>query len=1542
MVSGLASSCDLIRPSWQAHLSHDDYPEDQVAKAVDFRGLGKSYGKKKLNYFYNLILKIVSCVLRFFKVHSEKIERKLEDHNYQASMHSLCRKFVRKLDIGDTQQAEPEKGLTIQVFLAEQVNLQSAKFVYQSSKYLKYLRQVQALQDMLQSGKIANFDEDFNRLPPRLQRALCEVISLSQNLKNSEEGKKQLLLNPKILEEIKNDQGENVLQQFAFVFGQIEACYRDLSLLTIAKQQVDDPEKCSKALGAISSRSSLIMNLEAIKSANHEEKIPLIENGINALMKQQIQPMKKALKPLQIEARDVFDTSINRLGEDLTDDVMSEPITVAMVAVEHSALISQGGLAEAVEGMANSLAQMNPENRVRLIFPKYSTLPKEIMGQLQKCREIYVDSKGVPIEVYRVTLDSGVECYFIEHPSFELKGEKPNIYDEQAKERFTAFSGMAADLLYQMKGNDVIHLHDWHAAGVAMKLSKEHREEWEKGEIPPVVFTFHNNSRASQGRHAMGPYNYDPVFCALKESGLAGRNDNIFLETLQLVDMVTTVSENFGIEAQTPKLGEGIAFAVKKAAKLGKLIGIVNGSNPERWDPETDKGLLGWRDIDTGYPCPLDYSPEREDILEQKQESKVQLVKWIAKHGPAKALKFDPEKPIVTYVGRLDAYQKGLDKLDEAIASTLKNGGQFVVMGSQEIGAASEILDMLEKKYPEGVLFIRDFKTQKGMYHYQQGDAEAGRPGIGSVVRAASDFIMIPSSFEPCGIVQFEGWLFGSQAIGSRTGGLTNTIRTRKEGFINPNGYLFDRDSVETGVGQVVAEAIHEWKTKTPDEKAQITRRLIADGRKCGWDSTPEGMSPIQKYRFVYQSAIQRVTKRKACPQLGRFNLSEFLHRHTAPKNLEELDPAYEGEEEYLEAYYSGAFDSEQLEVLYYRLNKALRSQVPPPHGKGVDYRRHDVYGAKLSEKGVVFCVDAPNAKSAAVRLYDDNGKKIREVPLKKDLQGSWAVEIDGVGAGQRYRYVINKKRKIDPYGLQHVPSHKDKSPPFSVVCDRSSFNWEDDAWIKARSKDAGEAKPVSIYELHPASWKKRHGLPLNYRELANELVEHCRQTGFTHVELMGIMEHPCEGSMGYQVTGFFAPNSRLGSVEDFKYLINKLHEHKIGVILDWIPAHFANDDYALTQFDGSNQFQSSAWSMLGSRRLIRKWDWGTEMFDYSKKDVREFLISSAAYWLQEMHLDALRVDAVQCMLESENSAAAKLFIRDLNHVVHEQCSGAITIAEDYSGDTTVCQHPHSKGLGFDQKWNIGWMRQTLAYFSVDPKKRKKKYGQLIDAVEGDTFHKMVLALSHDEVKKGKLALMNQTKGMDETERDANLRAMLSFMFCVPGKKLNFMGNEIAVKHSWEKYIGKGEIGYLDEESPKEDEQSPRKEMMHELNLFYRQTPAFWEKDDNGLDIEWIEKNDRDKSLLAYRRMSQTGESFACFHNFAGIETVTYRVPFGREDRAPIVVFNSNDLRFGGSGAGSVNIVVDEESGNLFYEVKVAPLTTLIVHEMNNVSAEVI
>ncbi len=1407
----------------------------------------------------------------------------------------------------------------------------------------RYSSDLQQLFDNLKSGSCTS--EHIRSLPQNILDPILSAVVLSYpDISSTKEASERIKADPSLLLTINDSEGKNLLIQIAEVLDIIHHLYLDVTILQRCVKDLEEGKELSST--ALDNFTSFTYGFYPIGQykllENKQEKIDFLKQAIDQIKNKNIPVLRKAIKPFSDLHKKpnecTYDTSLDRVCTSLEKNFAEMATTVTMVGAEFSGLLKQGGLAEAIEGMARGVKEHNPENNVRLVFPKYSTLPQAVLDSITEQKE-YLDHNGKAFTVHTAHLH-GIEIHLIEDDIFSLDKTNPSIYGpdgETQKKRFATFSSLAADLIGALDDDGIVHLHDWHAAGVALKIrNQEKLNESGESKRKPIVFTFHNNNRMAQGRLTSNAYNYHLLQEAYQEAGITSHNSNFFVETLKAADMVTTVSKTFGMEAQTPRLGEGISRSVKKTAEAGKLIGIINGSNPHRWNPTTDKTLLNWKDPETGEATDLSFSPDNTDtLLTQKRKNKVQLNKWLQKHLPQYSI--DPDKPTVFYVGRFDSYQKGLDKFGEAMEATLKNGGQFICMGSQEDGTATRILDELQEKYGDKVIFLRDYKAENGKYYYQQGDPELGRQGIGSVVRAASDFLLVPSSFEPCGLVQFEGWLFGSQAIGANTGGLADTIIDARENKNQANGYLFDRNGKgDESLSGTIATAFSDLAEKSDQEKAIFIQRMMKAGKKYSWITSPHGRSPVENYLATYKIAQRNARKIRQLPsQEHHFDIQQHLYQRAITNPyLKTYNSTSTGIEDYYLAqrYFSDSATSQSLEEQYHKLHPGMRQQLPSPYNKKSSSTEYNKFGAFAKQNGVKFVYPASHrdAESIQVKLINEESEIILD--LEKDLDGNWSLDAPHITEGQRYQYIVDGVIKIDPFARTQTVSTKENPTPCSVVTSSKEHKWRDAEWMSNRSRTAAKSGPMNIYEVHPTTFKKKEdGTPLNYRELADKLVAHCKEYKFTHVELMGILDHPCEASLGYQVSGFFAPNSRLGTPEDFKHLVETLHENKISVVLDWIPAHFSSDSYNMSDLEQTDKDKYTS--------LRHYYGWGTRFFDYRRKEVRDFLLSSAHFWLKEMHIDGLRVDAVRNICEAKDSKTSKLFLRDLNAMVHSEFQGALTISEEYSGKHKSTEPFHKEGLGFDMKWNIGRSQKMLNSFFASPDKREDKYQTLVQAVECDRYKDTVTAFSHDEAKAMRdLATSKNKKGA--AKQLENMRSMMGLFMASPGKKLMFMGSELATSDNWENSIGRGPGFVTKGEEKTDDLHEQYRAFMKKLGGVYQDHKALWEVDSREDGFEWLEKSDEDSQLLAFRRKPKSGNSVLCFNNFSGRRAKEFSLPLPKgldiEEYSLNQLINSASDEFGGSSDPDISIKKEKNREGKFvgYRISIPPRSTVLLEEL--------
>jgi len=587
---------------------------------------------------------------------------------------------------------------------------------------------------------------------------------------------------------------------------------------------------------------------------------------------------------------------------------------------------------------------------------------------------------------------------------------------------------------------------------------------------------------------------------------------------------------------------------------------------------------------------------------------------------------------------------------------------------------------------------------------------------------------------------------------------------------------------------------------------------------------------------------------------------------------------------------------------------------------KGCHYELYSVLGAQVKENGTQFSVWAPSAKSVYL-VGSFNDWDGRFWPLKSmEASGIWSLFIPGLGAGENYKFEIRTQEGYLRIKSDPVAFYSEQRPlTASRVFDVNSYQWKNESL-----RNTNLNRPINIYELHLGSWKKGGDPFPNYREIALELATYVKEMGFTHVELLPIMEHPLDESWGYQVTGFFAATSRYGTPADFQFFIDHLHGEGIGVILDWVPAHFPMDDFSLNRFDGTALYEHE-----DPRRGIHP-HWHTAIFNYGRKEVTNFLIASALFWIDKMRVDGLRVDAVASMLYldygrkdgewipnpdgSNFNVEAIEFLKHLNSIVRERFPGTLMMAEESSSYTGVT---HREGLGFDLKWNMGWMNDTLRYFSTDPLYRKYYQNSLTFSVLYAFSEKFMSVLSHDEVVHGKKTMLNKMPGPD-WQKFANVRLLYSYMLCQPGKNLLFMGTEVGVWDEW------GCKGYIDWSLLSHPLHQGMSTFVKELNHFYLEQGPLWALDFEWQGYEWIDFSDSNQSVISYLRKGN-GKSLACVHNFTPQCIFDYwiKLPHLKSIKE---VFNTDAISYGGSNKVNSEIEIASEG----FKVVLPPLATMI------------
>ena len=613
---------------------------------------------------------------------------------------------------------------------------------------------------------------------------------------------------------------------------------------------------------------------------------------------------------------------------------------------------------------------------------------------------------------------------------------------------------------------------------------------------------------------------------------------------------------------------------------------------------------------------------------------------------------------------------------------------------------------------------------------------------------------------------------------------------------------------------------------------------------------------------------------------------------------------------------------------------------------EGTHLRAYERMGAQMRTvdgvQGVNFSVWAPNAVSVAI-TGDFNCWDNRKHQMHKRIpSGVWELFIPDAMPGQKYKYHVTKANgqtvdKADPFGFAA------ELPPCtaSIVSDLTEYKWKDDAWLTRREQTSGLDQPISVYEVHLGSWQRgsdgMHGW-LSYQELAHRLVEYCQRMGYTHIELLPVSEHPYSGSWGYQTVGYFAPTSRYGSPEDFMYFVDYCHQNDIGVIIDWVPAHYPRDEHGLRDFDGTPLYEHA------DPRQGEHPDWGTMIFNYGRNEVRTFLLANAMFWLDKYHIDGLRVDAVASMLYldysreegewvpnvfggRENLEAISL-LKEFNEQTHGHYPGVLTIAEESTAWGGVSHPTYTGGLGFNLKWNMGWMNDTLRFMQRDPIYRSHHHGELTFSLIYAFTENFTLPLSHDEVVHGKGALLDQMPG-DLWQKFANLRLLYSYMWTHPGKKLLFMGSDFG---QWTEWNHDADLQW---DLLQWDTHQGIQNLVADLNKLYREQPALHEVDFDGNGFEWIDCNAHEDCILSYiRKAKDPNDYVVVICNFTPIVRDNYRigVPQAGTYRE---IFNSDSNYYDGTNVGNateVRAVEHESHGRpCSFELRVPPLATLVL-----------
>ncbi len=612
-------------------------------------------------------------------------------------------------------------------------------------------------------------------------------------------------------------------------------------------------------------------------------------------------------------------------------------------------------------------------------------------------------------------------------------------------------------------------------------------------------------------------------------------------------------------------------------------------------------------------------------------------------------------------------------------------------------------------------------------------------------------------------------------------------------------------------------------------------------------------------------------------------------------------------------------------------------------HSEGNHWHIYHHLGANKKKidniEGVLFAVWAPNAQRVSIVGNFNSWDGRRHIMQKRDGYGVWELFIPDLAEGELYKFEVldlngHLVEKIDPYAR----SFELRPNNAAIIATESQHQWQDQQWLEQRQNQNWQHAPVSVYEVHLGSWKRdsNHHF-MNYRDLAHELAAFVNEAGFTHIELLPITEHPFDGSWGYQTLGYFAPTSRFGSPDDFRYFVDYMHQHNIGIILDWVPAHFPTDSHGLARYDGTALYEHED-PRKGEHR-----DWGTYIYNYGRNEVKNFLIASALYWLEEFHLDGLRVDAVASMLYLDYSREANdwipnehggnenfeaiEFLKHLTSVAHQQQPGSLMIAEESTAWPAVSRPTSDNGLGFNMKWNMGWMHDTLTFIEKEPIHRQHHHDKLTFGLMYAFSENFMLPFSHDEVVHGKSSMIEKMPG-DEWQKFANLRLLYTFMLTYPGKKLLFMGNEFAqysewneaTELSWHLLNGVMHQGIL--------------KLLSTLNRFYRENSALHYYDFDGQGFQWLNCEDNQNSVISYLR-KHDNQHFLIVLNFTPVPRKNYRLGVPRLGRYT-EHFNSDSEFYAGSNFHTIKEVSTTNQGHMGFEHSITldlpPLGGLIYH----------
>ncbi len=1217
------------------------------------------------------------------------------------------------------------------------------------------------------------------------------------------------------------------------------------------------------------------------------------------------------------------------------------PFRVALISYELAVEgLKYGGLGEAVYGLAVALTRMGAE--VSVITPKFTGLvphvnkkgiavePKDRAGnpmvpsEGEEFQHFY--DKTVKVDrFFHKMAASGFHVYYLGEEQPEggrerfavresgdlyldnLHGEGP--YDPREewmglKERMAYFSSASIGLINYLnqgpRSFDAAVINDWHGAVALQNL------------VPTdmgLVYAVHNH-------HYQGEYFNHSAEIAEK-CGAAPGGMNAFFEALKLVGHVVPVSTTYALECQMYGFGAGAEGPMRVVAHEGRVSGIGNGSNPDSWNPATSKSLREWprlrrgeggaveqvfKEDGTGVELlDLTYSQNTPNLLEKKQQIKEQLQMAIEYYYPEAHHQFridmSGDRPLFVFVGRYDSNQKGLDKFSSAYEAIREVGGSLITMGVGEDVEAIETLDALQAEaenygnawitrgrndQSEAVSSERDLYNQNNFSLNMQLGRIPGKPPMGELIRAAADFVLLPSSFEPCGLVQFEAWLFGSLAIGTSTGGLADTIFTDPEQK-NFNGFTFERlpDWKTPEQNELVKDAVRRahafWQHLEPGKKADVVAGVMVHAQKSSWSSTPDGgISLVQKWFNILAES-----KKSAWLRNGRVGNPPSQDSLLTPLRSTKRDGFYEG----------GGKLYEDFGAHVYTLSSSSNSSSssgPSP----------------TSSTGVRFRVLAPNALSVQVVYRDALVEKSAPMQLVPYAGGMiWEAAVPGIGEGTIYEYAITmadrqEVRKSDPFAVE-----SELRPKYgSVVRSPGAFAWTDTAWMEARKEKKLGEFPLSAYQVELGSYMRSkkdatvssgtadedHTF-LNYKEFAQPLIHHCQKMGYTHVELLGILEHPVDVLFNNAVSGLYSCTSRFGTLQDFQTLINTLHEHNIGVILNWSPFDFVPNDESLVRFDGQPLYENPD-RINGVAPFGRK----THLFNFERSDVRNFVISGALYACENWHVDGFRLDTAGLLINlqvgdkryrpeltdgSPLNTSGVNFLREFNLTIEREHPGVFRIAENYES--------------LDARTRV--TRETLRFDALT--------GPIVDITR--VLEPRSIATFHHEWRR-------TTTHNFGPENLVNTKQLLATMMLSPGwGHILFMGIDYGREEPWtpESVLNLPEL--INE--PHHDFVGA---MVAELNSIHKQSPALW----SSIGFEAYPTQEG-FNIKAFHRGTER-DRYLTVHNFETEPFESFPLP---ADVRYVEVFNTDLAAFGGGMEHNRELV----AGTL----KIAPLSSVLLRQ---------